>query len=77
MEEELKKLPAIRHVYDSDANFLLVKVDNPDEMYDYLIDSGVIVRNRTRVKGCNGCLRITIGTPDENKKILKLIQEFR
>lgn len=77
MEEELKKLPAIRHVYDSDANFLLVKVDNPDEMYAYLIDRGVIVRNRTRVKGCNGCLRITIGTPDENKKILKLIQEFR
>lgn len=67
---ELRKLPVVREVYDSDANFLLVKVDDPDGIYKYLVDNGIIVRNRNSVKGCRGCLRITVGTPAENDNIL-------
>ena len=51
----------VEKVYPSDANFLLVKVADADAVYDYLIADGIIVRNRNRVKGCEGCLRITIG----------------
>jgi len=73
LSEELKKFGVIRKIYDSDANFLLVKVDEPDRIYRYLVDRGIIVRNRNSVKGCEGCLRITIGTPEENDNLLKMM----
>ncbi len=72
----LSTLPKVKRVYPSDANFLLVKVDDADAMYDYLITRGVIVRNRTRVAGCEGCLRITVGTPEENERLMKYLGEF-
>lgn len=68
--------PHVKEVYHSDANFLLVKVDDPDGLYDYLVSKGIIVRNRSRVKGCEGCLRLTIGTPTENSLLLKLLKEY-
>lgn len=76
LERELAELPQIRVVHPSDANFILVRVDDADAMYDYLIANGVIVRNRNRVKGCEGCLRLTVGTPDENLRLLSLIKNF-
>lgn len=72
----LASLPRIKEVYPSDANFILAKVDNPDEMYDFLIANGVIVRNRNRVKGCEGCLRFTVGTPEENTRVVNLLSNF-
>lgn len=77
LSEELAKLPQIKAVNYSDANFILVKVDDADGMYDYLISNGVIVRNRNRVRGCEGCLRLTVGTPEENVRLLSLIKNFR
>ncbi len=62
--------PLVERVFPSDANFLLVRVAEPDALYDRLIEAGVIVRNRHRVPGCEQCLRITIGTPEENNKLL-------
>ncbi|MCM1076628.1 MAG: histidinol-phosphate transaminase [Bacteroides sp.] len=67
--------PVVR-VHPSDANFLLVEVVDADRMYDYLISNGVIVRNRSRVTGCKGCLRFTIGTPDENDRVISLVEKF-
>ncbi len=69
LEEKLKTCPQVRRVYPSDANFLLVQVDDPDALYDRLIAAGIIVRNRNKVPGCKGCLRITVGTPEENRKV--------
>ena len=69
-------LPVNTTLYPSDANFLLVKVADADAMYDFLIGKGIIVRNRNRVKGCEGCLRLTIGTPQENEALLKSISEY-
>lgn len=72
----LECMPKVRKVHHSDANFLLVEVDDADAMYDYLISHGVIVRNRNRVKGCRGCLRFTVGTPEENDRVISLVEKF-
>lgn len=77
MAQALAACTAVERVYPSDANFLLVRTTDPDRLYDTLIAAGVIVRNRSRVKGCEGCLRITIGRPEENDLTLRTIQHFR
>lgn len=73
LEKELAKCPEVKGLYSSDANFLLVRFDNPDEVYGRLLAGGVIVRNRSKVPGCEGCLRITVGTPAENGRLLRLL----
>jgi histidinol-phosphate aminotransferase len=75
VEETLKECPCVLKVYPSDANFLLVKVTDADYIYDALINEQIIVRNRNRVTGCAGCLRITIGTPEENTRMLAIMRE--
>lgn len=77
MAESLTACRAVERVYASDANFLLVRTPAPDRLYDALIGAGVIVRNRSRVRGCEGCLRITIGRPEENDRMLRTVQDFR
>lgn len=73
---ELLTLNAVKAVYPSDANFLLVKVDDANRLYDYLKEEGVIVRNRSRVNLCDGSLRITVGNPDENSLLLEKIKQY-
>ena len=73
MAEALADLPRVRKVWSSDANFLLVEVDDARGMYSELLDKQVIVRDRSKVLGCAGCLRITIGTKEENDKVLAVI----
>ena len=73
LEKELGKCPEVRRIYSSDANFLLVRFDAPDEVYERLLAGGVIVRNRSKVPGCEGCLRITVGAPAENDRLLRLL----
>lgn len=74
--EALAQSRVVKKIYPSDANFLLVRVDDADAMYNFLIEKGIIVRNRNKVKGCEGCLRLTIGTPAENEALLKSISEY-
>lgn len=73
LEKELRKYPEVKGIYSSDANFLLVRFENPNEVYERLLAGGVIVRNRSKVPGCEGCLRITVGTPAENDRLLRLL----
>lgn len=73
MAGELKKIRLVKKVWPSDANFLLVKVDNADAIYNYLVDNKIIVRNRHSV--AENCLRITIGTRRENDRLLKALKE--
>lgn len=73
---ELAKYPCVERVYHSDANFLLVKVDDAGRLYDSLVAKGVLVRNRTRVAHCAGTLRITIGTPAENRRLLEALADY-
>jgi len=72
----LASFPFVEKVFPSDANFILVRVDNADSLYDTLVADGIIVRNRTRVPGCRNCLRITIGLPEENKKFEQSLKKY-
>ena len=72
----LPQFKCVQKVYPSDANFLLVKVDDPRGLYNALIAGGLIVRDRSTVALCEGCLRITVGTPSENEKLLKAIEDY-
>lgn len=69
----LRDLVCVVKVFESDANFLLVKVTDADKIYDQLVVEGIIVRNRNKVVGCEGCLRLTVGTPHENQRLLKVL----
>ena len=62
----LKKYAFIKKIFPSDSNFLLLRVDNADKLYNYLVSRGIVVRNRSKVPLCENCLRITVGTPEEN-----------
>ena len=74
--EALAEFKFVERVYPSDANFLLVRVTDADALYEHLIKDGIIVRNRTRVKGCEGCLRITIGLKEENVKLIESLKRY-
>lgn len=73
---KISKLSIVEQVYPSNANFLLVKVKDANKLYQYLMEHKVIVRNRSNVKLCGNCLRITIGTPAENKILLQAFHTF-
>jgi len=77
LEKALVGLPDVFKVWPSDANFLLVQFSDAKAMYRHLLDGGVIVRDRSSVKGCEGCLRLTVGTPSENDTMLSLIRNYR
>jgi histidinol-phosphate aminotransferase len=70
----LRGLPFVKNVYPTDANFLLVKVEQPNELYNWLAMNGVVVRNRNNVVLCEGCLRITVGTVAENEALIKAMK---
>jgi histidinol-phosphate aminotransferase len=76
LEESLLELPQVIQVYPSDANFLLVKTIDAKGLYKYLVEKGVVVRDRSNVLLCEESLRITVGTPSENTALLKMISEF-
>lgn len=69
-------LPICRKIHPTDANFFLVEVTNAKDIYKYLTDSGIIVRNRANIALCNNCLRITIGTKTENNELLAALRQY-
>ena len=71
---DLENVEIVEKVYSSDANFLLVQVDDANLRYKQLVKLGIIVRNRTTQTLCNNCLRFTVGTPDENKKLINTLK---
>lgn len=73
----LKKFDFVIDIYPSDANFILVKTADADGIYNYLTEQGIIVRNRNKVELCEGCLRITIGTKEENKAIINSLKKLK
>ena len=73
----LAELPIVLKVFPTDANFVLVKVTEADRIYRYLIEQGIVVRNRTRVQLCKDCLRITIGTRQENNELLGALRFYK
>jgi histidinol-phosphate aminotransferase len=73
---ELNSLALVDKIFPSDANFVLVRVKDAQSVYQYLMDRGIIVRDRSRVNLCYNCLRITVGTPEENKKLIEALKQL-
>ena len=67
----------VKKIYPSDANFILIKVDDANKRYDELLRHGIVIRNRTTQLGCENCLRISVGTPAENKQLLTLLNTLK
>jgi histidinol-phosphate aminotransferase len=76
LSNALEELSFVDRVYPSDANFILVKTEDAAGIYSYLTGKGIVVRDRSKVELCEGCLRITIGTPEENKELLSVLKKY-
>lgn len=76
LKNMLNSLVYIKKIYHSDANFLLVKVDDAKKRYGQLLEQGIVVRNRSSQPHCNNCLRFTIGTTEENKKLIQALKNI-
>ena len=70
------QLPCCKKVFPTDANFFLTRVSNAKAIYDYLVDQGIIVRNRSNITRCEDCLRITVGTRPENDALLEALRNY-
>ena len=76
LKNSLSALPIVRKIYPSDANFLLVRFDDAQAVYDYLVARGIIVRSRNKITLCENCLRITVGTPEEDRVLIETLQSY-
>ena len=76
LEKQLAKVECVKEVYPTDANFILVKTTDSDAIYKYLIEKGIVARNRNGITLCDNCLRITVGTAEENKQVISALKNF-
>ncbi len=76
LAQYLGGLPFVERIFPSDANFLLVRVAEPQRLYRYLTEKGIIVRDRSKLPHCEGCLRITVGLPEENEFLFRALVDF-
>lgn len=76
MMTAFRELSTCKCVYPTDANFFLARMTDAQAIYDYLVDKGIIVRNRTRISLCENCLRVTIGTKGENNELLGALRQY-
>lgn len=74
--ERMGRFTFVTYIYPSDANFILVRTNAPREIYQYLVDQGIIVRDRSSVELCEGCLRITVGTAEENTRLCTALESY-
>jgi histidinol-phosphate aminotransferase len=74
--ESLAALSFIKKIFPTDANFILVQVDDAEKRYEQLITKGIVIRNRSNQALCNNCLRITVGTKEENLKLLEILKNL-
>jgi histidinol-phosphate aminotransferase len=76
MMEQLSSVAVVEQVYPSDANFLLVRVKDAKAVYATLLEKGIVVRDRSNVQLCEGCLRITVGSPAENETLINSLNSL-
>ena len=76
LSDFLSKMSFVRKVYKSDANFILIKVENAKLLYQNLLDKGIIIRDRSKMKGLENCVRISVGTQQENKILREVLLEY-
>lgn len=76
LEDRLMSFSFVKKIYPSQANFLLVQCADANRLYNYLLSQGIVIRNRSSVPGCSNCIRITVGTKEENQFLLKALDKF-
>jgi histidinol-phosphate aminotransferase len=76
LADALKTVPCVEKVFPSEANFLLIKVTNAKSIYNYLVGQGIVVRDRSSQPLCENCLRITVGTPEENDAVVSAFERL-
>lgn len=76
LSKALAQYPFVQKVYPSNANFIMAKVDQPKDLYQFLVQRGIIVRDRSKVPLCEGCLRFTVGRPEENQLLLAALNAY-
>jgi histidinol-phosphate aminotransferase len=77
LEKTFAALPCTKKIYPSDANFFLAKVTDAKAIYDYLVAKGIIVRNRSSIALCKDCLRVTVGTREENDQLIEALKQYK
>ena len=77
LRKEILQLFFVEKVYDSEANFILVKVETPELLYYYLTQNKIVIRDRSKVMLCEGCLRITVGTKEENDLLIETLKKYK
>jgi histidinol-phosphate aminotransferase len=76
LNSQLGHFSIVKNILPADANFLMVKFDDPKKVFDFLIEKKIIVRDRSKVPLCDGYLRITVGTPEENRLLINALNEY-
>lgn len=76
LRAELVQIPMVENVYPSEANFLLVRMKNTNEVFQFLKECGIVARDRSKDKWCEGCLRFSVGTPDENALLVEALKQY-
>jgi histidinol-phosphate aminotransferase len=76
LQQQFSQFNFIQNIYPTDANFILIRTDNADSLYKYLSAQKIIVRNRSKEPLCGNCLRITVGTPQENETLIKILKNY-
>lgn len=76
VQESLSKISYIEEIYKTDANFILIRVDEANKRYNQILEKGIVIRNRTKDALCEKCLRITIGTEQENQKLMQVLRDL-
>ena len=77
LRNEISKLSFVQTIYPSEANFILVKVKDSQKLYSYLVSILIIIRDRSKIELCEGCLRITVGTKEENEVLLNTLKQYK
>ena len=75
--DQISHYKFVKKVFPTEANFVLVRVDDADHLYRYLLSKGIVARNRNKQFRCEGCIRFTIGTPAENHVLMQSLNEYQ
>ncbi len=76
LAKALSQVELVQKIHPSDANFLLVQMPDANKVYNFLLEKGIVVRDRSKVTLCEGCLRITVGTEAENNKLVSALKNY-
>ena len=76
LENELQQMPFVKNITESDANFLLIEVNDASKIFNYLLEKNILISNRSSLLNCENRIRISVGTEKENKQLITLLKQY-